>query len=222
MATVDKDYLTSFEDWLRRNTSSPVYSPVVKRRSNSPMAEAGNKIKNLVGNFNNAKSRLSIRLKRESGNQDRIRQFPFSDLSRGKQLPTYNEVLLEQIQQKYEKELDKPRSNSEPETRFEFPPKDLFPQFLSTLPEERSRQSSLSPEEQMSAYLSSLQSTMCLQRAGVSRTDVGTLLKNLQEVFDVQDEQQETIIDYISEHAHFYDNIECRYVRSYLIKVNIR
>ena len=207
MATVEESYLSAFEHlYTKRNI--PSTSPIVKRRSISPMAEAGVKIRTLVGNFKeNARYRLSIRMKKESGHQERFRPFPFVDMPASKELPTYNDVLLGEIQKQYEEELDKPRSNSEPDTQVAFPPKDML-QYLDAHPEER--QANLSPEEHMSAYVSALQSTLCLLRAGLSKTDGDTLLKKLQEVFDVQDEEQESWFKHIEKHGTFHDNIECR------------
>ena len=206
MATVQESYLSAFEHLFTKRPISSA-SPPVRRRSNSPMAEAGIKIRTLVGNFKeNARYRLSIRIKKESA-QERFRPFSFANMPASKELPTYNDVLLGEIQRRYEEELDNPRSNSEPEVQVVFPPKDML-QYMDTHPEER--QASLSPEENLSAYVSALQSTLCLLRAGLSKTDGDTLTQKLQEVFDVQDEEQENWFKHISGHSDFIDNIECR------------
>ena len=207
MAAVQESYLSAFEHLFTKITISPE-SPPIQRRSISPMAEAGVKIRNLVGNFKeNARYRLSIRMKKESGHQERFRPFPFTNMPASKELPTYNDVLLGEIQRRYEEELDKPRSNSEPDAKVAFPPKDML-QYLDTHPEER--QANLSPEEHMSAYVSALQSTQCLLRAGLSRIDGSTLTQKVQEVFDMQDEEQVNWFKHIEGHSDFHDNIECR------------
>ena len=176
------------------------------------MAEAGVKIRSLVDNFKeNARYRLSIRMKKEEAQSERFRPFPFIESASEKDLPTYNDVLHDEIQRQCEEGYDK-KANSESFDSVVFPPTELLPQFLSTIPEERFQQSNLTPEENMSAYVSALQSTLCLLRAGLSKKDTDTLLKKLQDVFDIQDEEQESWFNHITRKAEFKDNIECRFV----------
>ena len=211
MATIDQGNLTTFEDLFRKNHNTP-NSPYSKRRSISPMAEAGVKIRSLVDNFKeNARYRLSIRMKKEGAQSDRFRPFPFIESASEKELPTYNDVLHDEIQRQCEEGYDK-KANCEPFSTVVFPPTELLPQYLSINPDERFQQSNLTPEENLSAYVSALQSTLCLLRAGLSKTDGDALLKKLQEVFDIQDEEQEIWFDHITRNAEFKDNIECRFV----------